>query len=40
VRQNVEIFETPIPAGLWSDLKSQGFIRQDAPIPQEQSNAS
>ncbi|MCL4157408.1 UNVERIFIED_CONTAM: hypothetical protein GTU68_016103 [Idotea baltica] len=33
VRQNVEIFETPIPAGLWSDLKSQGLIRQDALTP-------
>lgn len=35
VRQNVEIFETPIPVSLWSDLKSQGFIRPDAPIPQD-----
>ena len=35
VRQNVQIFETPIPAALWSDLKSQGFIRNDAPLPQE-----
>lgn len=35
VRQNVEIFETPIPAALWSDLKSQGFIRPDAPLPKE-----
>lgn len=33
VRQNVKIFETPIPAGLWSDLKSQGLIRQDALTP-------
>lgn len=40
VRQNVEIFETPIPADLWSDLKSQGLIRKDAPTPQETSDAS
>lgn len=40
VRQNVEIFETPIPASLWSDLKSQGLIRQDAPTPKETSDAS
>lgn len=33
VRQNVEIFETPIPAALWSDLKTQGLIRQDALTP-------
>ena len=40
VRQNVEIFETPIPSALWSDLKSQGLIRQDAPLPEEKSVAS
>ena len=40
VRQNVEIFETPIPTALWSDLKSQGLIRQDAPIPEENPDAS
>lgn len=40
VRQNVKIFETPIPAALWSDLKSQGLIRQDAPIPEECPDAS
>lgn len=33
VRQNVAIFETSIPAGLWSDLKSEGLIRPDAPTP-------
>ncbi len=40
VRQNVEIFETPIPSALWSDLKSQGLIRQDAPTPEETHLAS
>ncbi len=40
VRQNVEIFETPIPAALWSDLKTQGLIRPDAPTPQEVSNVA
>ena len=40
VRQNVEIFETPIPPALWSDLKSQGLIRQDAVTPQETLDAS
>lgn len=33
VRQNVEIFETSIPDALWSDLKSQGLIRQEAVTP-------
>lgn len=40
VRQNVEIFETSIPAALWSDLKTQGFIRNDAPLPQDTPHAS
>jgi D-threo-aldose 1-dehydrogenase len=33
VRQNAEIFETPIPNALWDDLRSQGLIRSDAPSP-------
>jgi D-threo-aldose 1-dehydrogenase len=40
VRQNVQIFETPIPAALWTDLKSQGLIRPDAPVPQEPPHAA
>ena len=40
VRQNVEIFEKPLPHGLWSDLKSEGLIRQDAPTPQEAKDAA
>ncbi|MEN8838200.1 MAG: aldo/keto reductase [Celeribacter marinus] len=35
VRQNVEIFETAISPALWSDVKSHGLIRQDAPVPQD-----
>ena len=33
VRANVSLFETSIPAALWSDLKSEGLIRSDAPTP-------
>ena len=33
VAANVALLETPIPAGLWSDLKSEGLIREDAPVP-------
>ncbi|PJI84276.1 D-threo-aldose 1-dehydrogenase [Yoonia maricola] len=33
VRQNVDIFQTKIPPALWSDLKSEGLIRHDAPVP-------
>ena len=40
VRQNVKIFQTPIPSALWSDLKAEGLIRQDAPTPQEANHAA
>jgi D-threo-aldose 1-dehydrogenase len=33
VRQNVRNFQHPIPAALWSDLKSQALIAADAPVP-------
>src|SRR5690606_2872676 len=33
VRMNVGAFRHPIPAGLWSDLKSEGLLRADAPTP-------
>jgi D-threo-aldose 1-dehydrogenase len=33
VRTNLEWMRTPIPAALWSDLKSEGLLRADAPTP-------
>jgi D-threo-aldose 1-dehydrogenase len=33
VRQNVTNFRHPIPVGLWSDLKNQGLLAADAPLP-------
>jgi D-threo-aldose 1-dehydrogenase len=33
VRQNVDYCRRAIPASLWSDLKSQGLISRDAPMP-------
>jgi D-threo-aldose 1-dehydrogenase len=30
---NVPLFTHPIPGALWSDLKTAGLIRQDAPTP-------
>ncbi|HTJ57456.1 MAG TPA: aldo/keto reductase [Devosiaceae bacterium] len=33
IQQNVASFRAPIPAGFWSDLKSQGLIDKDAPTP-------
>jgi D-threo-aldose 1-dehydrogenase len=35
VETNVALFSREIPPGLWSDLKSAGLIRQDAPVPGE-----
>lgn len=40
VRQNIEIFETPVPNGLWSDLKAAGLVRTDAPVPEDAPDAS
>ena len=33
IERNRAIFEAPVPAGFWSDLKTQGLLRADAPIP-------
>jgi D-threo-aldose 1-dehydrogenase len=33
VRANRKLLETKIPPSLWSDLKSEGLLRQDAPAP-------
>ena len=31
--ENLPLFTQPIPAGLWSDLKMQGLLHKDAPVP-------
>ena len=33
VRENVERLATPIPASLWEELKTEGLLRADAPVP-------
>jgi D-threo-aldose 1-dehydrogenase len=33
VRRNVALYEEPIPAELWSELKAAGLLRADAPVP-------
>jgi D-threo-aldose 1-dehydrogenase len=33
VRGNLRVLETPVPTGLWTDLKAQGLLRPDAPTP-------
>ncbi|MEX0284272.1 MAG: aldo/keto reductase [Paracoccaceae bacterium] len=35
VNANVAILERVIPDGLWSDLRGEGLIRPDAPLPSE-----
>jgi len=33
LKRNVETFSHPIPAELWAELKQQGLLREDAPVP-------
>jgi D-threo-aldose 1-dehydrogenase len=33
VRQNLALVRSPVPASLWSDLKAEGLLRPDAPVP-------
>ncbi len=33
VRRNVAAFAHPIPADLWAELKHEGLLREDAPVP-------
>jgi len=40
VEANIALLKTGIPAGLWSDLRSENLIRQDAPLPSEASHAA
>lgn len=40
VATNVAVFERDIPAALWSDLRAEGLIRSDAPLPMEAGNAA
>lgn len=30
---NVDQFTTPIPPGMWAELKAAGYVRADAPLP-------
>lgn len=33
VQRNVEVFRHPIPTDVWAELKHEGLLRQDAPVP-------
>jgi D-threo-aldose 1-dehydrogenase len=35
VEANVAVFSRKLPTSLWSDLKTAGLLRQDAPVPEE-----
>jgi D-threo-aldose 1-dehydrogenase len=33
VNENVEAFQAPIPPGVWQDLKAEGLLAAEAPVP-------
>jgi D-threo-aldose 1-dehydrogenase len=33
VRRNLELWEAALPADLWAELKAEGLLRPDAPVP-------
>ena len=33
VQRNVEVFGVSIPAAMWDELKHEGLLRADAPVP-------
>ena len=35
VRRNVASFRHPIPSALWAELKHEGLLREEAPVPAE-----
>ncbi len=40
VEANAALMDRRIPAGLWSDLRSEGLIRSNAPLPSELTDAA
>ena len=36
VAENIAAFRTPIPTALWEDLRADGLIRKEAPVPADQ----
>ena len=33
LNHNIALMEHPVPAELWADLKREGLLREDAPVP-------
>ncbi|MFK7764250.1 MAG: aldo/keto reductase [Roseobacter sp.] len=40
VRSNLAVFQTSVPDALWSDLRTEGLIRADAPLPSERADVA
>ncbi len=40
VQANAALLDREIPAGFWSDLRGEGLIRPDAPLPSEAADAA
>lgn len=34
IEENVSLFETPVPAALWAELKAEGALPEHAPVPE------
>jgi len=33
IERNIDLHHTAVPAAVWAELKEQGFLRSDAPVP-------
>ncbi len=33
LEENLALIRHPIPAGFWTNLKDQGLVRSEAPVP-------
>ncbi|MCP5087276.1 MAG: aldo/keto reductase, partial [Rhodobacteraceae bacterium] len=40
VEMNMSLFDTKVPHALWADLKSQGLLREDAPVGEAEEEAA
>ncbi len=34
ITATLQALQTPIPAGLWADLRAEGLLHEAAPVPQ------
>ena len=38
-KENEKLFKIPIPGQLWDDLKTEGLLADDVPVPADQGSA-